>query len=256
MTAIGRHERVVILALATMASACGTAESPRLPVVEDPVRDAGVPVCGAPPDTVRPTAPCGCDDDCAGQAVCLPELVAGVPGGQCLSICDPGLDPAPQCGPDARCLAGPGGPGICVLSCATRGDCPTDEPCAGGICQRLCVEDRECASGRCDRYAGFCVAEPLNPDGAGLLAPCLRSDDCRSLACVDFSPGRHCLSECDTARPGTCPDGAACVAGSPGDELGLCAPRCDEVTEACPEPGLRCASAVGPVPGLRVCLPE
>ncbi|MGF1465407.1 MAG: hypothetical protein ACFCGT_04670 [Sandaracinaceae bacterium] len=242
--------------LAGLLAACSDiAPPPSLPPVIDPARDAAVRRCLFAPGSVSANRACGCNEDCAGaDPICVPELASGLPGGQCLGACDPAADPEVECGPGGVCEVGASPVGVCFVGCTTRDDCAPDEVCTLGVCDRFCVADDQCDSGFCDRYSGRCALEELNPDGGGLLAPCLRADDCRSLLCGIFDPGQLCQTSCDLRRLDTCPGGGVCIALAPGDELGLCVPACDAQDE-CDDPGLECITWNDPMPDQAVCLP-
>ena len=94
-----------------------------------------------------------CEENCAGQPVCLPQTCEGFTGLECPD--------------DFQCLkrsTAPDHGGRCVKDCApTCGECISDDGCARG---ESCTASVECLSWcscpQCDVCAGHCVPEEMS----------------------------------------------------------------------------------------------
>jgi hypothetical protein len=194
---------------------------------------------------MRDTYRCGCDADCMPGARCSGELSSGFPGGFCARPCNN----SSACPAGERCIAGPGGAGICILECHSKDDCGPGDYCDTKdlTCGRQCAADGDCSEGKCDTYSGQCVAE-VSTTGGALGATCLRHDDCRSGSCDPTT--NRCRVFCVVSRA-ACPEGAVCVEETPGNELGVCRLPCGSGT--CADPTASCVSR-GPG-GTSICVP-
>lgn len=153
-------------------------------------------------------AACTSTADCEGPLpVCMSELGAGHPGGECRRWCDPNAEG--ECGPDAFCLER-GDRGQCVPRCSTSNGAPCRDAyrCAPyqifeggqivdiGVCVPGCRDAADCpVLGACSDVAGFaqsglCVSpedceQPGDEDGDG-RSDC-EDEDCSALPRCDLS---------------------------------------------------------------------
>lgn len=209
----------------------------------EPPRAGG---CLGNPTATRDGHPCGCDQDCHEDGLCVSEDQIGAPGGSCVHLCDP-ASTTNQCSAGAKCVRYPQGSmtGLCFPTCATSADCPRGRACNArdGTCQTLCTSNAECSSGNCNLYSGECNPAGLATPGGGLMAPCSRGADCKSLAC-SLVVGR-CLTLCRLSKP-ACPEGGVCVADDGfnlSNDVGTCVPPC-AAGGTCAEPGLACRAVL------------
>jgi hypothetical protein len=202
--------------------------------------DAGMR-CLSPGEPGGPGARCRCDSDCVSGAECVVQAGSGFAGGFCAQTCTPGTD---ECGPGALCELA-----VCFPRCESAADCAPDQICDAveGACSPWCTTDAHCVGDAiCNVWSGVCTTETV--EGAGVFAPCLRDDDCRSNLC---GVSRRCETFCNPERP-SCPTGSTCVPGAdPERPVGSCRPDC--LVEAdCPDDALTCV----PVGKQPVCLIE
>ncbi len=213
--------------------------------------DADVgPICEGSGET-RDGDRCVCDEDCQDLAFCDVEALYGWPGGLCLRLCD--LEEVGECPGVAICadILEEGevseGIGVCMPWCADLSDCDIGRTCSANVCHPLCQAHEDCLSGHCDADLGLCT-DGSPTEGAGLMEPCLRDEDCLSWRCGVQS---RCVSFCDLDRDG-CPTGSRCVPnGLELDEVGVCRPECLD-NDTCALEGLDCSYAGYP-PGATAC---
>ena len=181
-----------------------------------------------PEETPGLAEPCGSDDDCESDLICLAAdsnalLQGGPSNGMCTSPCDEDN----PCALDAACIIF-GEDGYCmpmcgiadgVQDCAERSDavcdvlpvgvsCTSDADCGGGtvcvgtdcmlpVCLPKCGVDSDCPDGRfCDPSYGECVDE--EPVGGGLSELCDPEGDaeeCQGFCAGDDETAR-CLETC------------------------------------------------------------
>lgn len=185
--------------------------------------------------------PCGCDADCDPGSTCSAEGDFPNPHGACYRDC---TQDRTACGPGGKCnvVRGFSPTRACHTPCKSTADCDVGRVCdPGGACEPVCWRDDQCQSGHCDRYSGFC--KPQKASGFANGANCLLSEQCLSGICSNLNEGgqKYCLSFCYVPAQG-CPDGGVCVPFGPGQDLGVCQPRCSGSDATCPR-GARCSSA-------------
>ncbi len=188
---------------------------------------------------------CGCDADCSTGARCLTELNSGIPGGACLRSCDADF----SCEAGNSCVVDQDDWRFCLPQCRSSDHCPPGSYCDTQFfeCWRKCTTDSDCRSGTCDIYTGKCGTR-TRTSGGGAGAECLSPEDCRSRDCKTTT--HRCQVLCLIGSP-ACPEGAVCVATSPGNELGVCRPRCE--TGSCSDSAATCEPAEGS--SSPVCIP-
>lgn len=248
-------ERVSIVLLALFVPACGD-DAPAVPFEARIIhRDASSP-CADRARSAEDDSRCRCSIDCREGASCLSEPEFGIPGGACLRGCRVRED----CASGWSCVA----PATITLSscrpeCETSADCPRGRICmfpAGTssprVCLPQCSSDADCDSGECDLYRGLC--DHATTGTRLTLERCIQSSECRSNWCAQ--PGGYCLSGCAISS-GACPDGAVCVEdATPGDDAGVCLPRCFRQSDCGDPASIRCALTAVGASTAQVCIPE
>lgn len=201
---------VMVIAMALLhGCACeGPAAPPDAALDAAPALDAQQPVCGVPGST-GDGAPCACDADCVGGAVCWPELESGHAGGTCARLCSTG-----PCSAGATCWAAQD---QCFVPCASDADCPARRSCnTSGYCVGYCFADEDCDSGFCDRERAQCT-DGTTLTGAPIGSACTAIEDCASRLCaLDV-----CVAPCSAARD-LCPEGSRRLPLADDRDAGLC----------------------------------
>jgi hypothetical protein len=222
--------------------------------------DLGAPDFGTDLGPLPPVgtvgAPCATDDDCMGDAACIPPTT--FPGGYCAIDCTS----TGECPEGSECLQVDRTTSLCLDTCdpgASARQCRPGYGCAPtmtgtAVCLPGCTDDSDCSGGtRCD------------PSG-GLAGSCFDPSAAIGDACVDESQcpmGAFCLAEsfagwpdgmcivfgCDPTTGAGCPSGGTCIQGRRG---GLCVGAC--MTDGDCRRGYRCADNAA-ASGGRYCAP-
>jgi hypothetical protein len=258
-------QRAFTILLFPACVACGNDDNMSIKLATGRDADDSPPPECAEINSVADGLPCQCSSDCRKGAMCWTERDTGAPQGECVYLCDSNSQCAAgdvcwslgevrhirqcmgscmsgkDCGSlfvcdEGQCCAS----GACRKACETQADCDPSRICLRGVCVPGCDSDSDCHHGSCNRYTARC--EAMNEELAGLAAPCLRNDECRSGECdtVYF----FCRTDC-SPETNTCPENGACVMVGSGAAVGhTCLPRCESDAD-CPYEPQHCVDANG-----------
>lgn len=210
---------------------------------------SGAGVCLPADEDASIGDPCESIGDCPPGAFCAPEDFTGLPGGACITGCDPDM---PMCPAGATCIetggGGPGPDGVCLDACDPDApDCRDAYACVeapeGAVCYADCTSDDQCTvPGNVCRLDGTC-GEPFDPDDLGV--PCEDMFDCPGGFCIPEDPfgfpDGYCATLCDPVAP-DCPGDGVCVLGD-DDGDGTCLDGC--ASDADCRAGYDCAAFEG-----------